>query len=197
MSASCAPSTMPWTPAAGRRARGRRAAIAEPLAAAAAASPSALPARQALSPPTPPPCTHHARLPQQAAKLADAVLKKYKGDQLTRALRGYALHRSGRADEALQVRRGPSGCGVCTQLGCRPVVHHAGLAAPRWAAPYLPRGAPHLLPTDPPRHSRPQLMRELTSEGPRSERVAMTMAYTLKAAGDIAGITQVLPPAAW
>lgn len=65
------------------------------------------------------------------------MLKKYKGDQLTRALKGYALHRSGRADEALQ------------------------------------------------------LMRELTEEGPRSERVAMTMAYTLKAAGDVAGITRV------
>jgi hypothetical protein len=40
---------------------------------------------------------------QQAVKLADAALKKYKGDQLARALKGYALHRSGKPQEALQV----------------------------------------------------------------------------------------------
>lgn len=48
----------------------------------------------------------HAPLPagpQQAAKLAEAVLKKYKGDQLVRALKGYALYRCGKAAEALQV----------------------------------------------------------------------------------------------
>lgn len=46
--------------------------------------------------------------PQQAAKLADAVLKKHKGDQLLRALKGYAVFRCGKADEALQVRAAPA-----------------------------------------------------------------------------------------
>lgn len=53
-------------------------------------------------------CWHQAdpALPprlQQAAKLAEAALKKYKGDQLVRALKGYALHRSGKPEDALQV----------------------------------------------------------------------------------------------
>ncbi|KAL4447959.1 hypothetical protein ABPG75_005178 [Micractinium tetrahymenae] len=46
-----------------------------------------------------------ARSWKQAAKLADAALKKFKGDQLVRALKGYALHRSGKPEEALQLMR--------------------------------------------------------------------------------------------
>lgn len=40
---------------------------------------------------------------QQAVKLADVVLKKYKNDQLARALKGYALYHTGKHQEALQV----------------------------------------------------------------------------------------------
>ena len=50
-------------------------------------------------------------------KLADAALKKYKGDQLVRALKGYALHRAGKADEALQVGQGCVGRGVVREEG--------------------------------------------------------------------------------
>ena len=69
---------------------------------------------------------------QQAVKLADAALKKYKGDQLVRALKGYALYRSGKHDEALQVggwRRwltgwlpgmAGRGCGATTFAGALP-----------------------------------------------------------------------------
>lgn len=39
--------------------------------------------------------------------------------------------------------------------------------------------------------ARLQLMRDIVAEGPQSERVAMTMTYTLKAAGDLGTITQV------
>ena len=38
---------------------------------------------------------------------------------------------------------------------------------------------------------RPQLMEAIVKEGPEAERVAMTMTYTYKAAGQVEGITQV------
>lgn len=67
---------------------------------------------------------------QQAVKLADAALKKYKGDQLVRALKGYALHRTGKAEEALQVMHVPAGMGWrCNVLGGRWVLGGAAGAA--------------------------------------------------------------------
>lgn len=45
----------------------------------------------------------HTDLVQGALKLSTAALSKYKGDPLLRALKAYALDRSGRASEALQV----------------------------------------------------------------------------------------------
>ncbi|EFN56700.1 hypothetical protein CHLNCDRAFT_144070 [Chlorella variabilis] len=46
-----------------------------------------------------------ARSYKQAVKLADVVLKKYKNDQLARALKGYALYHTGKHQEALQLMR--------------------------------------------------------------------------------------------
>lgn len=57
-------------------------------------------------------------LVQQAAKLAEAVLKKYKGDQLVRALKAYALHRSGKPEEALQVGRPSPALVSAGHAGC-------------------------------------------------------------------------------
>ncbi len=42
---------------------------------------------------------------QAAIKLADAALKKHKSNQLVRALKAYALIRSGKQDDALQARQ--------------------------------------------------------------------------------------------
>ena len=72
--------------------------LAQPPPPAAAAAATAASAASPASPPRP--------AAQQAVKLADAVLKKYKSDQLVRALKGYALYRSGKGVEALQVPRG-------------------------------------------------------------------------------------------
>ena len=103
MSASCDLYTMPWTLTATRYALIPAMASSLYTAAAAACRCLLLPAcRRTDHPPCPhSPCCNPW---QQAVKLADALLlKKYKGDQLLRALKAYALQRSGKQGEALQV----------------------------------------------------------------------------------------------
>ena len=113
------------------RAMGTTPPVMGPVAAAQILPPPARPppgagqlnaCRHPLHPPPAPPC--HL---QQAVKLADAALKKYKGDQLVRALKGYALHRSGKHEEALQVRGRLLPVGLQSlQLGAAPAARPQG-----------------------------------------------------------------------
>ena len=160
--------------------------------------------RSAAAPHRRPPLRLSCATLQQAVKLADGVLKKAKKDQLARALKAYGLHRCGKAEEALQARQGASASAAAAaaaageRLSCcwaggppallllLPLHLHAPLPPPL-AAPSRFTLSPTLPP--PSTHPNHQLMGELAGEGPESERVAMTMAYTLKAAGRLGDIT--------